>query len=149
MTIWANKYSYGFSNSLNTYRVAEGFAVRCMKDAEFIVSMDTDATKVGATTAVFKGEVSLLDGTQMDASGFILSISSGSPSIYTEDVQVFESQNKSGNIEVKATGLLPGTQYYVRAYAKGGHNVRYSSVHTIKTNAEGDNEDVGSEDFEW
>ena len=149
ISVWTNDRGRYFFSSIGYSNRAQGLNVRCMKDAEFTVSMDIESSRIGGTSAIFVGDVSIFDDTQMESAGFIMSLSDGSPSIYTEDVQVFESQNKSGNIEVKATGLLPGTQYYVRAYAKGGHNVRYSSVHTIKTNAEGDNEDVGSEDFEW
>ena len=149
ISVWTNKRQEYFYSSIDFSNGAQGLTVRCMKDAEFTVSMDKDATKVGGTSAIFKGEVSVLDGTQMDASGFILSLSSSSPSIYTEDIQVFNSQNTSGIIEVKATGLLPSTTYYVRAYAKGGHNVRYSPVHTIKTKASGELEGIGIEDIEF
>ena len=47
------------------------------------------------------------------------------------------------------TNLKPNTKYYVRAYATNSKGTAYGNELSFTTKAEGSNEGVGNEDFEW
>ena len=136
--------NYGWS-------VYNGSVVRCMKDAEFTV---TTAAKgdiyLGAVSLGVPGELIIDDGTIMDVLGVVYSETDSTPKLgkdncFTADADVISE----GEFKVKVTGLKPKTRYWVRTYAKGGYNLRYGEVREVTTNASGDNEGFGSEDFEW
>jgi hypothetical protein len=131
--------------------VYNGSVVRCMKDAEFTV---TTAAKeeiyLGAVSLGVLGELIIDDGTVMDVLGVVYSETDSTPKLgkdncFTADADVISE----GEFKIKVTGLKPKTRYWVRTYAKGGHNLRYGEVREVTTNAAGDNEGFGSEDFEW
>ena len=131
--------------------VYNGSVVRCMKDAEFTV---TTAAKeeiyLGAVSLGVPGELIIDDGTVMDVLGVVYSETDSTPKLgkdncFTADADVISE----GEFKIKVTGLKPKTRYWVRTYAKGGHNLRYGEVREVTTNAAGDNEGFGSEDFEW
>ena len=131
--------------------VYNGSVVRCMKDAEFTV---TTAAKeeiyLGAVSLSVPGELIIEDGTIMDVLGVVYSETDSTPKLgkdncFTADADVI----LEGEFKIKVTGLKPKTRYWVRTYAKGGYNLRYGEVREVTTNASGDNEGFGSEDFEW
>lgn len=57
--------------------------------------------------------------------------------------------NGKGNFISSITGLTPNTKYYVRAYATNSKGTSYGEQVSFTTDAEGNTEDVGNEDFEW
>ena len=49
----------------------------------------------------------------------------------------------------EATGLVPNSIYYVRAYAVGGSNTKYGSISEFRTNSSGISDDFTEDDYEW
>lgn len=131
--------------------VYEGNAVRCMKDAEFTV---TTAAKeeiyLGSVSLVVPGNLTIEDGTAMDVIGVVYSSDDSTPKLGKANCHVVNADTVSaGEFTVTVTGLKPKTRYWVRTYARGGHNLRYGEIREVWTNAAADNEGYGSEDFEW
>lgn len=59
------------------------------------------------------------------------------------------SGNGKGGFTSSITGLTPNTKYYVRAYATNSKGTSYGEQVSFTTDAEGNTEGVGNEDFEW
>lgn len=57
--------------------------------------------------------------------------------------------NGKGCFTTSITGLTPNTKYYVRAYAINSKGTSYGEQVLFTTDAEGNTEGVGNEDFEW
>ena len=57
--------------------------------------------------------------------------------------------NGKGSYTSSITGLTPNTKYYVRAYATNSKGTSYGEQVSFATDAEGNTEGVGNEDFEW
>ena len=128
-----------------------GSVVRCMKDAEFtVVTAAQEDLHIEATSITVPGELTIDDGTAMDVIGVIYSSESSDPRFGRENSVVVDSDKAdAGEFSVTITGLKPRSRYWVRTYARGGHNMRYGEVREFWTKASGDNEGYGSEDFEW
>lgn len=131
--------------------VYEGNAVRCMKDAEFTV---TTAVKeeiyLGSVSLVVPGNLTIEDGTAMDVIGVVYSSDDSTPKLGKDNSIVVNADTVSaGEFSVTVPGLKPKSRYWVRTYARGGHNLRYGEIREVWTNAAADNEGFGSEDFEW
>jgi hypothetical protein len=122
-----------------------------MKDAEFtVVTAAQEDLHIEATSITVPGELTIDDGTAMDVIGVIYSSESSDPRFGRENSVVVDSDKAdAGEFSVTITGLKPRSRYWVRTYARGGHNMRYGEVREFWTKASGDNEGYGSEDFEW
>ena len=127
-------------------------SVRCMKDADFSVKTGT-ATNIKGTSAEVAGSVTVNDATTLEAVGFIYidAMLADSITSYSQagviDVNL---GTKPGDIKTTLTGLKPNTTYRIRAYAKGGYNLRYGDEISITTPSAGNGEgfDDGG-DYEW
>ena len=134
------------------YDVDQRMSVRCMKDADFSVKTGT-ATNIKGTSAEVAGSVTVNDATTLEAVGFIYidAMLADSITSYSQagviDVNL---GNKPGDFKTTLTGLKPNTTYRVRAYAKGGYNLRYGDEIFITTPSAGNGEgfDDGG-DYEW
>ena len=128
-----------------------GSVVRCMKDAEFTVYTGAkEDIYLGALHLGIPGELTIDDGTAMDVIGVVYSADDSTPKLGKANCHVVNADTVSaGEFTVTVTGLKPKTRYWVRTYARGGHNLRYGEIREVWTNAGADNEGYGSEDFEW
>lgn len=149
---WTNhrRYYWNGSSAGNTRDVHYEIPVRCMKDAVFTVSNKTEADVVRDVYVTVSGTLTVNDDTKMEAKGFICSTTTD-PKIYTEGCIMTDEGTASGDFTSTIKGLNPGTTYYIRAYAKGGYNVRYGNVITVKTKEGADGEGYIEDDeiFEW
>ena len=123
-------------------------SVRCMKDARFeVVTKSTSGVTGSSFTA--SGEYTSLDGTEITEVGFAYSEHTSEPTIARTDCGYVKVAAGSP-FTAAVTGLKPNTTYYVRAYAKGGYNVKYGEYETVTTGSAGSGEgfDNGG-DYEW
>ena len=149
-TVRMSQYDYFCMTSNNS---SYGLSVRCMKDADFSVKTKA-ATNVMGTTADIAGSWTVNDGTDMEAVGFIYWDDSYSHNtslvLNGEAVHVVEVAGTPVEFKVTLTGLKPNTRYQIRAYAKGGYNVRYGDIVSITTTSAGNGENFGNGgDYEW
>ena len=149
-TTMAMHWSDRFEMYMNTYQ-GFGATVRCMKDADFVVKTGT-ATNVKGTSFDIAGNVTVNDGTAMDSVGFIYSdyMYADLITLSHDGIVNVNLGTKTGDLKTTLTGLKPNTEYRVRAYAKGGYNVRYGEEIYIRTPHAGNGEgfDDGG-DYEW
>ena len=140
-----------FEMYMNTYQGC-GATVRCMKDADFAVKTGS-VTNVRGTVAEVSGSVTVNDATQLEAVGFIFrelhpymnELRVNGDSVNHADVNV-----SNGDYIATLTGLKPNMEYEIRAYAKGGYNVRYGDIIYFTTTSSGSSEDLGNGgDYEW
>lgn len=129
-------------------------SVRCMKDADFSVKTGT-ATNIKGTSADVAGSVTVNDATVFEAVGFIYvdnMMANPTNAIRHSHDGVIDVNlgTKPGDFKTTLTGLKPNTTYKVRAYAKGGYNLRYGDEIFITTPSAGNGEgfDDGG-DYEW
>lgn len=123
-------------------------SVRCMKDARFeVVTKSTSGVTGSSFTA--SGEYTSLDGTEITEVGFAYSEHTTEPTVARTDCGYVKVAAGSP-FTAAVTGLKPNTTYYVRAYAKGGYNVKYGEYETVTTGSAGSGEgfDNGG-DYEW
>ena len=139
---WSNDFY------IRTRETDRRMSVRCMKDARFKV---VTSTVSGATGSSFtaSGEYVSIDGTEITEVGFAYSEQTSEPTIAASNCGSVKASAGSPFTAV-ATGLKPNTTYYVRAYAKGGYNVKYGECLSITTGSAGNGEgfDNGG-DYEW
>lgn len=149
---WTNmtRYYWNGSSSGNRRNAYDELPVRCMKDAVFTVSNKDEADVVRDVYVTVSGTLTVSDDTKMEAKGFICSTTSD-PRIYTEGCIITDEGTTPGDFTSTINGLTPGTTYYIRAYAKGGYNVRYGNVIIVKTKEGADGEGYIEDDeiFEW
>ena len=141
-----DSYIYIYDNPVD-----HGYGIRCMKDADFVVKTGA-AINVKGTSFDIAGNVTVNDGTTMDSVGFIYSdyMYADLITLSHDDIVNVNLGTKTGDLKTTLTGLKPNTEYRVRAYAKGGYNVRYGEELYIKTPPAGNGEgfDDGG-DYEW
>ena len=145
------RYYWNRSSTGNTIDVHNELPIRCMKDAVFTVATRTEADVVRDIYIKASGTLTVSDDTKMEAKGFICSSTASDPKLYTEGCIITDEGTAEGDFTSTIKGLLPGTTYYIRAYAKGGYNVRYGQVITVKTKEGADGEGYLEDDdiFEW
>ena len=123
-------------------------SVRCMKEANFNV-VTTGITKVTGTSFDASGEFTSVDGTEITEVGFVYSEFTDKPTVagfYCSSVKA----SAGSPFTTTVSGLRPQTTYYVRAYARGGYNVKYGESMSITTGSAGNGEGFGNGgDYEW
>lgn len=139
---WTNDFG------LSSREVDRRMSVRCMKDARFEV-VTGSISDVTGSSFVAAGEYTSLDGTEITEVGFAYSEHTSEPTIARTDCGYVKVAAGSP-FTAAVTGLKPNTTYYVRAYAKGGYNVKYGEYVTVTTGSAGSGEgfDNGG-DYEW
>jgi hypothetical protein len=133
----------------NRYNVYYEMPVRCIKDAAFTVTTG-EVSAITEDSAKIGGQTTVTDRTTIETTGFVYSLS-GDPKLHHDGVSFTEERGVSGYFTSQITGLKPGTQYYIRAYAKGGHNTRYGEVITFRTRTSGSGEGFDDDGYydEW
>ena len=136
---------------LSSSDIYNAHQIRCMKDADFTITTgEVEEIFISDVYIKVPGELVVSDDTAMESKGVICSSTTSTPRLGQEDaVSVAADKSSSEMFNVTVTGLKPNTKYWVRTYAKGGHNIRYGETREIWTKASADNEGYGSEDFEW
>ena len=131
-----------------TSSIYDGYAVRCMKDADFVSETVgvSDVTEEGATLT---GKLTINDNTVIEEMGFVLSTADGYITIIDDTCIKLVVSNTTGTYSVVATGLYPNTIYYVRAYAKGGYNDKYGEIMEFRTHSVGISDDFTDDGYEW
>ena len=127
-------------------------SVRCMKDADFSAKTGV-ASNVKGTSVDVSGTVTVNDNTSIETVGFIYRecySHNTDLKFFGEDVQSVETGMSNGKFSKTISGLKPQTQYEIRAYAKGGYNVRYGDIIYVTTTSAGNGENFGNGgDYEW
>ena len=150
---WRQDYTMHYSDYIRfeSFYVDHRMSVRCMKDADFSVKTGA-ATNIKGTSFDISGSVTVNDGTVLDSVGFLYkeSMTSVDLKLNAESVPNVEAAASAGDYKKTLSGLKPNTQYEIRAYAKGGYNVRYGEIITVTTPPAGNGEgfDDGG-DYEW
>ena len=127
-------------------------SVRCMKDADFSAKTGI-ASNVKGTSFDVSGTVTVNDNTAIETVGFIYRENHSHMTdlkFFGDDVLSVETGMSNGRFSKTISGLKPDTQYEIRAYAKGGYNVRYGDIIYVKTISSGTGEgfdDDGS--YDW
>ncbi len=103
-------------------------------------------SSISSNTACSGGKVISNGGASISALGIVWS-TSPSPAIESSS-KTSESPSNS-NFSSTMSNLKPNTKYYVRAYATNSKGTAYGNEISFTTKAEGCNEGVGNEDFEW
>lgn len=123
-------------------------SIRCMKEVYFDV-VTTGITKVTGTSFDASGEFTSIDGTEITEVGFAYSEFTDKPTVagsYCMSVKASAGSPFTATV----SDLKPNTTYYVRAYAKGGYNVKYGESMSITTGSAGSGEGFGNGgDYDW
>lgn len=152
-TCHTNHYVSIQNGKLKIYSIASegyGYSIRCMKDARFTIGA-VNMNTIGSVNAILSASLSVEDNTEIEVKGFVLSTSQSDPHIFMEDaIIVYAEDGSAGDYSVYVENLTPHTTYYVRAFATGGHNTRYSTgtIFTTK-HAASDDDGFTMDDFEW
>jgi hypothetical protein len=136
---------------ISSSEVYHAHQVRCMKDANFTITTG-DIQEIFISDVYIKvpGELVVSDETLMEEKGVVCSSTTSIPYLGQEDLISVTADKASPEVfNLTVTGLRPNTKYWVRTYAKGGHNTRYGETREIWTRASAENEGYGSEEFEW
>lgn len=136
---------------LSSSDIYNAHQIRCMKDADFTITTgNIEEIFISDVYIKVPGKLVVLDDTAMESKGVVCSSTTSTPRLRQEgSISVAADKSSPEIFNVTVTGLKPNTKYWVRTYAKGGHNIRYGETREILTKASADNEGYGSEDFEW
>ena len=156
LSVWTTKLRTTFRISysdaqISSSEVYHAHQVRCMKDANFTITTG-DIQEIFISDVYIKvpGELVVSDETLMEEKGVVCSSTTSIPYLGQEDLISVTADKASPEVfNLTVTGLRPNTKYWVRTYAKGGHNTRYGETREIWTRASAENEGYGSEEFEW
>ncbi len=105
------------------------FAWGCNEPPTVTTSQITDITQ---STATGGGEVTSDGGTDVTARGVVWSRTSNAPTIDDNDGKTADGTG-TGIFSSNLTGLSPGADYYVRAYATNSEGTSYGNVITFST----------------
>ena len=98
-------------------------------ETAFAVLSTSDVTKIGLTTATSGGNITSNGGTDITARGVCWN-TSGNPTIADN---LTADSSGTGIFSSTITYLLPGTMYYVRAYATNGNGTSYGNELSFET----------------
>jgi len=131
---WRFTYNSNMVNSFG-YEKKYGFSVRCVLGAADAVDVIPSVTTVSVgevtkTTASCVGDVTNDGGAEVTARGFCYG-TSNSPTIDNSTYTV--EGTGTGEFTSHLTGLTPGTNYYVRAYATNSEGTTYGNLLTFIT----------------
>lgn len=108
-------------------------ATSCKKDPDPVLPTVTtsDITSITSSSANGGGDVTFNGNVDLSARGVCYSNSNASPTI--NDNKTTDGTS-TGSYVSKITGLIPGTHYYVRAYATNEAGTSYGAVKEFDTN---------------
>ena len=119
-----------FSTSWYANNVRLGYSVRCLRDLSLSVST-SPVTNVNDTSASCGGMALVYGNDSIVDKGICWSSQNAFPSLSDYFISTASS---AGTFTCQMVGLLPGTTYYVRAYATDNHGVTaYGPVLTFTT----------------
>ena len=129
----ANGTSYGEELSFTT-------------DIELPTVQTEAISSISSKTACSGGKVISNGGASISAYGIVWSTSQNPTVELSSKTKEASSYNAFSST---MNNLKPNTKYYVRAYATNSKGTAYGNELSFTTKAEGSNEGVGNEDFEW
>ena len=119
-----------FSTSWYANNVRLGYSVRCLRDLSLSVST-SPVTNVNDTSASCGGMALVYGNDSIVDKGICWSSQNAFPSLSD---YFLSTASSAGTFTCQMVGLLPGTTYYVRAYATDNHGVTaYGPVLTFTT----------------
>ncbi|MFO7924143.1 MAG: FISUMP domain-containing protein [Bacteroidales bacterium] len=123
----------GVSNDDKEY----GYSVRCIKDDAVQDALSTlttaGVTEITATTAISGGNITSDGGTAITARGVVWATDEN-PTMET-NIGSTDDGTGTGTFTSEITGLVPGTHYYVRAYATNSVGTSYGGQVEFTTEA--------------
>ena len=128
--------------------VSDALPVRCMKDAE-IIPVTLTSSNITEEGATLNGNLTINDNTVIEEMGFVVSKTYSDISVSNENCTKLIVDNTTGEFSTNATGLVPNTTYYFRAFAKGGNNIKYGEVMEFRTHSIGISDDFTGDDYVW
>ena len=128
--------------------ISDALPVRCMKDAD-IIPVTLSSSNITEEGATLNGKLTINDNTVIEEMGFVVSKTSSDISVSNENCTKLIVDNTTGEFSTNATGLVPNTTYYFRAFAKGGYNIKYGDVMEFRTHSMGISDDFTGDDYVW
>jgi hypothetical protein len=128
--------------------VSDALPVRCMKDAE-IIPVTLTSSNITEEGATLNGNLTINDNTVIEEMGFVVSKTNSDISVSNDNCMKFIVDSTTGEFSTNATGLVPNTTYYFRAFAKGGYNIKYGDVMEFRTHSMGISDDFTGDDYVW
>lgn len=130
----------------NTNGTSYGEELSFTTDIE-LPTLQTEAiSSISSKTACSGGKVISNGGTSISSCGIVWSTSQNPTVELSSKTKETSSYNAFSST---MSNLKPNTKYYVRAYATNSKGTAYGNELSFTTKAEGSNEGVGNEDFEW
>ena len=131
---WNRSLSYYYGNAYSSYTSkANGFSVRCLRDAatQLPILTTTVVTGITTTTATSGGNITSDGGATITVRGICWSttpnpLATGNNTTDGSGIGIFSST---------ITGLTAGTTYYVRAYATNSNGTAYGNQVSFTTSA--------------
>lgn len=120
-------YGYNFFNSFQS-SMKHGFAVRCIKSDVPVVTTN-NATSITINSAISGGNITS-DGNDPVIARGVCWNTTGNPTL--NDNKTTNGSGK-GTFNSPVAGLIPGTTYYLCAYATNSAGTAYGAVVTFKT----------------
>ena len=149
--LWSGTYNkslhiYNQSVQVSSWRLNNGFAVRCMSEKGPSANLQTDSvTEVTKTSAVLNGSIEYLQDGIISEMGFLWSTSKDFIDANTLKVDVCE-----GKFSATLNNLKLGTTYYVRTYAiDNGRTVYGTSQNFMLQNADTGEDIPEGDEYEW
>ena len=149
--LWSGTYNkslhiYNQSVQVSSWRLNNGFAVRCMSEKGPSANLQTDyVTEVTKTSAVLNGSIEYLQDVIISEMGFLWSTSKEFIDANTLKVHVCE-----GKFSATLNNLKLGTTYYVRTYAiDNGRTVYGTSQNFMLQNADTGEDIPEGDEYEW
>lgn len=130
----------------NSQGTSYGKELSFTTDIELPVVKTEALSSVSSNTACSGGQIISNGGSSISACGIVWSTTPNP----TVELSTKTNETSSYNaFSSTLTNLKPNTKYYVRAYATNSKGTAYGAELSFTTKAEGSNEGVGNEDFEW
>lgn len=158
LVVWNNHSFYSWLTDMKCIKaenhlagggvVCDGLPVRCMKDAE-IIPVTLTSSNITEEGATLNGNLTINDNTVIEEMGFVVSKTNSDISVSNENCTKLIVDNTTGEFFTNATGLVPNTTYYFRAFAKGGNNIKYGEVLEFRTHSIGISDDFTGDDYVW
>jgi uncharacterized protein (TIGR02145 family) len=121
-------YGYSFMADYGDYK-KYGYSVRCIK-SDLAVLSTTSISSITTNTATSGGNITF-DGNDPVTTRGVCWNTTGYPTLY--DTKTTDG-NSTGLYSSSITGLLPGTTYYVRAYATNSVGTSFGNTLSFTTN---------------
>jgi len=112
--------SHDFGVTRSSENRDRGFSVRCVRDDNITTTAITDIKQTTATS----GGILPVDGGETITACGVCWNTTGSPTISDSKTN---NETGTGSFTSSLTGLIPGTLYYVRAYATNSQGTAYGS----------------------